>query len=223
MILNKDTIWIDLSLPVFSGSPVFPGQPSPTFFPWTTLDLHPNATTAFFMIEHTGTHLDAPSHFDAKGQSVDELPVDRFCGRCQTIDISQLTPGKNLSEKELLTVLTEQKIQILPDDIVLFYTKDDRRYGNEDYFQQYAGLSAEAAQYLVKQKIKGVGIDAPSIDHAPYDAHRVFLPAGVIIYEFLAHLEYLLGDEVFFCAFPLKFKKCTGSPIRAVAQVKKSS
>jgi len=220
MLSNVITLWIDLTLPVYNGSPVFPGQPSPIFFPWTTLDLHPNATTAFFMVEHTGTHLDVPSHFNKNGLSVEEIPVDRFCGRCRTIDISHFQPEKNLSKDELLRVVSQQRIDILPDDIILFCTKDNIRYGNEDYFRQYAGLSREAAQYLVDQKIKGVGIDAPSIDHEPYDSHRVFLPAGVIIYEFLTNLEHLLKKEAFFYGFPLKFNKCTGSPIRAVAQVK---
>lgn len=50
MLSNKNTTWIDLTLPVYNGSPVFPGQPSPTFFSWTTLDLHLNATTAFLWL-----------------------------------------------------------------------------------------------------------------------------------------------------------------------------
>lgn len=220
MLSNKNTTWIDLTLPVYNGSPVFPGQPSPTFFSWTTLDLHPNATTAFFMVEHTGTHLDVPSHFVKNGLSVEKIPVDRFCGRCLIIDISHFKPGESLSKEELQRTINEQGITVFPNDIVLFYTKDSIRYGHKDYFKHYAGLSGEAAQYLVEQKIKGVGIDAPSIDHAPYDGHRVFLPAGVIIYEFLTNLEYLLKKEAFFYAFPLKFNNCTGSPIRAVAQVK---
>ena len=216
MIIGNSTVWIDLSLPVFNGSPVFPGQPSPILFPWTTLEFHPNATTAFFMIEHTGTHLDGPSHFVPHAPSIDQIPVDHFCGRCHTIDISALSAG-SLSETQLKLVIKEQKIEIERDDIVLLHTGVDRRYGKEGYFENYVGVSAPAAQFLVDQKIKGVGIDAPSIDHAPYDAHRIFLPSGIIIYEFLTNLDQLVGRKTYFFGFPLKFEKCTGSPIRAVA------
>ncbi|MCX6090231.1 MAG: cyclase family protein [Candidatus Atribacteria bacterium] len=223
MPVPMNVSWIDLSLPVYAGSPVFPDQPSPTFFPWTTIDLHGNATNAFFMVEHTGTHLDVASHFVTGGEDVDKISVDHFCGRAVVLEVSGLSEKKEISAKEIENICNTGKIIIQEGDIVLFHTGDDSRYGKPEYFNAYPGLSSDAAWLLVSKRVKAVGIDAPSIDHVPYLTHRIFLSAGVIIYEFLTHLKQLLGQEVTFFGFPLKFVGCTGSPVRAVARIAGSS
>jgi len=33
------------------------------------------------LVEHTGTHMDAPLHFTVDGHSVNEIPVTDFCSR----------------------------------------------------------------------------------------------------------------------------------------------
>ncbi len=38
------------------------------------------AANRFTAAEHGGTHLDAPMHFSAGGQTVDQLPIQRFMG-----------------------------------------------------------------------------------------------------------------------------------------------
>jgi len=48
----------DLTLPLTTDIPVFPGQPPLSLLPWSDLKIHGSATNAFFMVEHTGTHLD---------------------------------------------------------------------------------------------------------------------------------------------------------------------
>lgn len=41
------------------------------------------------LVEHTGTHMDAPLHFTADGHSVDEIPVTDFVVPLAVVDISQ--------------------------------------------------------------------------------------------------------------------------------------
>ncbi len=61
---------VDLTLPLFSGCPVFPGQPEVVIFPWHTLEAHGHVTHALFLVDHSGTHIDAPAHFIAGGKTV---------------------------------------------------------------------------------------------------------------------------------------------------------
>src|SRR5690625_4631309 len=38
---------------------------------------------------HTGTHVDAPFHFDNDGETIDKLPLDSFIGKALVIDVSE--------------------------------------------------------------------------------------------------------------------------------------
>ena len=46
------------------------------------------AANRFATAEHGGTHLDAPRHFSAEGQTSDRIPVDRFVGDAAVVDVS---------------------------------------------------------------------------------------------------------------------------------------
>jgi kynurenine formamidase len=65
--------------------------------------------------------------------------------------------------------------------------------------------------------VKGVGVEAESIDEPPFPLHRLFLQAGVLIYENLTGVAHLVGKDILFFGFPLKISSATASPVRAVA------
>ncbi|MDK6028762.1 hypothetical protein QPL79_05245, partial [Ignisphaera sp. 4213-co] len=65
--------------------------------------------------------------------------------------------------------------------------------------------------------VKAVGVDAPSIDHEPYHAHKILLQNNVVIYENLTNLKEVVNKVFKFYGFPLKIYKGSGSPVRAVA------
>ncbi|MGQ9473660.1 MAG: cyclase family protein, partial [Candidatus Caldatribacteriaceae bacterium] len=154
---------VDLTLPIFSGCPTFPGQAQVVVFSWHDISLHEYRTNALFFMDHTGTHVDVPAHFLPEGKTVEEMGLDRFMGKTITIDLSPLV-GKGVVD------LPEFKNLFLPEKgteegaIVLLYTGMDALFGKREYFEKEIGISEEVAQFLVERKIKGVGIDAPSID-----------------------------------------------------------
>ena len=68
---------IDLSLEINANMQVFPGSPQPLFMKWTKYDMHSYESEIMMMSTHTGTHLDAPSHFVAHSESIDMIGVER--------------------------------------------------------------------------------------------------------------------------------------------------
>lgn len=108
--------------------------------------------------------------------------------------------------------------------MVLFYTGHyDRHYPNPEYLENYTGFSYEAAVYLIEEKgIRLWGADTPSPDRPPttnYPVHQHYKKTRVPHMENLCNLEKLFGREFMFYGFPLRVRKGSGSPIRAVAIV----
>ena len=101
----------------------------------------------------------------------------------------------------------------------MLYTGWSRHWGSPCYFRDYPCLSADAAQFLVDCGIALAGVDMPSVDRAPYPAHKVLLGAGVLIVENLANVEAISAEEFQLVVLPLKLVGREGSPVRAVAMV----
>lgn len=205
----------DLTLTLTSDTPVFPGQPPLSFVPWSNLEIHGNATNAFFMVEHTGTHLDAPAHFIEGGETIEKIPVERFGGEALVLDVSFYLGRGELRFSDFEDILGKDDIK--EGDIVLFYSGIDKLLKKPEYFTQGVYLTESIARFLIDKKVKGVGTDSPSIDSQPFLVHRLLLAQEIIIYESLTNLEKLRGKRVTFFGFPLKLQGCTGSPIRAIA------
>src|SRR5919107_1201301 len=68
---------IDLTMRITPSIRVFPGSPQPCFIPWSRFDLQGYDSEAMFMSTHTGTHVDAPSHFKPGLASIDMISSDR--------------------------------------------------------------------------------------------------------------------------------------------------
>lgn len=107
-----------------------------------------------------------------------------------------------------------------------WYKNWTNNYGveNQIYLKNNPGIGEDVAKYLTSKKIEIVGGDIPTIDSDadPLEkAHRVLLPAGVLIIENLANLDFLPPLGSFLIATPLKIKEGTGCPVRAFAFVPK--
>ncbi len=196
---RKGEAWVlvDLSRELSPGEATFPGDPPFLILPWHNLAIHGFSTQVLFFPEHLGTHVDAPRHFFAHALGAGELPLERFSGRAKALDTSCLP--RPLTRE----VLEAQGVE--EGDIVLFV-------GNPR-------LQEHEAWALLACGIKGVGVEAESVDEPPFPLHRLFLEAGVLIYENLTNVEKLLGKEAIFLGFPLKIPAGTASPVRAVGVI----
>jgi arylformamidase len=206
---------IDLSLEIDSKLQVFPGSPQPLFVKWTKYDMHSYESEIMMMSTHTGTHLDAPSHFVAHSQSINMIEVERLVCPALLLHLPR-------SANELITLDDLRDINEIDRGIsIVFRTGWHTMIRHKDYMRSNPGLSAAAAEFLAEKKINAVGIDGPSIDIGSdkhFSCHKTLLENGILIVENLCNLDSLKHKATFTLLIsPLKLKGASGSPIRALA------
>ncbi|HVN04993.1 MAG TPA: cyclase family protein [Bryobacteraceae bacterium] len=203
---------VDLSRPVGAGTPVFPGD-GPAGV--TILSAGEINLSRIDLSLHTGTHMDAPFHFFTGGETIDRVPLARCMGPARRIDLRRVAASGTIGPAHLLPhadVLRQARIAVLD-------TGWSQHWGAPDYFTDHPCLTGEAAQFLLDCSVQLVCVDMPSIDLAPYAAHRILLGAGVPIVENLTNLDAIGADAFELIVLPLKLAGRDGSPVRAVAMV----
>jgi len=218
MFIGNDLI-VDLTQTIEPSMPMFPIDPQPIIYPWTTIEAHGFATNALFMVEHTGTHIDAPSHFIKNKASIDKIDLERFHGRARILNLTDFGERGLIRSRGIKNA--EHGNKIAKNEIVLIRTDWDRNWRSKKYASLNPGLSADAAQDLVKKRVKMVGIDTPNIDcDSKFPVHNMLLGAEIPIIENLANLRKVPQNTFEFAAMPLKIERGTGSPVRAIAIVR---
>ncbi|MGC2385458.1 MAG: cyclase family protein [Nitrososphaeraceae archaeon] len=195
---------------------VFPGSPQPSFIEWSKFEIHGYSSEVMFLSTHTGTHIDAPSHFIPDSRTIDKIKVSRFVSRSILIKIP-----KKADQQITLNDIINCKIHA--NDTVVFATGWEKRFKNDNYMINNPGLSLDAAEYLVSNRVNAVAIDGPSIDRGidnNFDIHSALLSNDIPIIENLCNLEELSSVKSFtLIVNPLKLVGASGSPVRAIALV----
>jgi len=196
------------------------------------------AANRFTTAEHGGTHLDAPRHFSATGQTVDEIPVDRFVGDAVVVDITAkcaANPVYEITADDLVAWEAEHHRQLV-DVIVLLKTgwasrwPDRKAYLGTDLRGAegvanltFPGLGPEAAKWLAEhRRVKAIGIDTASIDHGPsthFLSHQVLCGANIPVIENVAALDAVPATGGFVVALPMKIAGGSGGPVRIIARL----
>jgi kynurenine formamidase len=220
--------WVDLSHTLEEDIPAYPtharfGKILYESYEYGDVARHYGLT----MSEHTGTHMDAPLHFISEGPAhygTDEIPLHRLSGRAATIEATDLG-GDDLLTVGRIEAWEEEHGYIKAKDRVLLRYGWDSRWATgpqgRRFLEDWPGLSAEAAEYLVGKGVSLVGCDTLAIDAAvstENPAHYALLGNEVYIVENLKNLDRLPPFCLFF-ALPLKIRGGSGSPVRAVALV----
>jgi arylformamidase len=206
---------VDLTHAFSNGMPVFPGLSEPSFDPIATVEADGYAMTSYRMLNHIGTHVDAPAHQIAGGDSLDDIGLDRLVADAVTIDVSHRDPHGAVT----LAELEPQLDRVRPGDIVLFYSDNARNYGTDAYWTGWSYPDAEAARALIDRGVSAVGFDGPSadpVDSTTFDLHRVWLGAGRMILENVNNLD-LLPARVPIVVAPMKVAAANGAPARIFA------
>jgi arylformamidase len=195
---------------------VFPGSPQPSFIVWSKFEIHGYSSEVMFLSTHTGTHIDAPSHFIPDSRTIDKIKVSRFVSRSILIKIP-----KKADQQITLNDIINCKIHA--NDTVVFATGWEKRFKNDNYMINNPGLSLDAAEYLVSNRVNAVAIDGPSIDRGVdnnFNIHSALLSNDIPIIENLCNLEELSSVKSFtLIVNPLKLVGASGSPVRAIALV----
>ena len=161
---------------------------------------------------HTGTHLEAPSHFVPGGLSMDSVDLSVLIGPAEVVRIY----GRSVitaADLEHANIPAQTERVLLQTDNTRF-----RRLQDGVFHQDYAGLAPSGAEWLVHHGARLVGIDYLSI--GPYgpvntETHRILLGAGVVIAESLV-LDKIPPGEYTLLALPPKFSGLEASPCRCL-------
>ena len=202
----------DITLTLSDEIPTWPGDPKFSMERFDKIEAGDNTnTTRFEMSAHTGTHVDAPYHFINHGKGVDQLSLKILTGRVYVLHLPNI---------DVVTAADLEKADIPPRTRRLLIRTRNSEYwakGVKEFRTDFVGLTADAADYLVKRGVKLVGVDYLSV--APYKqsrpTHEILLRANLIIVEGLNLAEVAQGRYMLYC-LPLKLKGADGAPARAI-------
>lgn len=218
---------IDLSQEIYQGMPVFPPHQKTMIFPNMSHEESKRklgfefATNNLIINEHGPTHSDAVYEYDPHGKTIDEMPLEYFYGPAVCLDVSHISPDEFITKRDLEQALDKARLHIDKGDIVLLYTGHyNRSYGTEEWLTRYTGLDCQAAEWLAQLGVVNIGVDSPSIDKPDDDSfagHLICRKYAITNTENLCNLEQIAGMRFLYFGLPLKIRKGTGSPVRAVA------
>ncbi|WP_259780631.1 cyclase family protein [Aestuariispira ectoiniformans] len=86
---------IDLSQPLYPDMPVYPGDPAVGMPVVHTMESHGWVLRELTMGSHTGTHVDAFAHMVEDGAALDDIPLERFCGKAIAIGPEDDIPDRS--------------------------------------------------------------------------------------------------------------------------------
>jgi len=180
------------------------------------------------LIEHTGTHIDAPSHFGEQLASLGEIPVEDLVVPLAVIDISARTARSRDAQVEPADILAwERRHGRLPGGCCVAahsgwdpFAESARNQAERAHHS--TGFGIEAARMLAEtRRVKGIAVDAMTIDSGPhvpaYPVHQFWLRSGRWGIEGITNLKAVppVGALLVVGAAPIA--DATGMPIRAIA------
>jgi len=200
-------LW-DISPCVAPGFPVFPGDAAFSLrWTWRIGPGCPVNVSELTMSPHTGSHADAPLHYDEHGASIGEVPLEAYLGRCRVIDATGAAPLVQAAQ-------ISPHLRGAPPRILL------RTYARVPHAWDaaFTAVAPAAIDLLQEHGVRLVGIDTPSVDpeaSKTLDSHQRLRAHGMAVLEGLVLDEVPPGDYELI-ALPLKWRGIDASPVRAV-------
>ena len=200
---------IDISWPISDAATEYKDKKSIAFEQLKTFDTDGVRESSFCMNSHTGTHVDAPSHFLKDGKTIDEMHLDRLMGKAVLLDL--LTIGDAITEDDL------HGYEIEDGDIVLLRTSNSACAPTDPFANDFVYLDPSGAHYLAQKHIKAVGIDYLGIERGDpeHRTHTTLMQADIAIIEGL-RLGHVQAGTYFFICLPLAIIGPEAAPARAI-------
>lgn len=207
------TDWIDISVPIRTGMPHWPDNPPIVVEKIMDMDHGAAANVSKMSLGvHTGTHVDAPSHFTPDGPGVDALPLDALVGVARVIQI----------HGDAVTVADLEAANITRGERILLKTRNSpAAWQRPDFVENAVALTAESATWIAKRGVMTLGIDYLSVGSYAADngepVHHALIDAGIIMIEGLDLTAITPGVYDLVC-LPLKIADADGAPARAIVR-----
>lgn len=210
---------LDLTMPFSEKTIPVPGHPCPRLEPLTTLERDGVRNTMMTFSIHTGTHIDAPSHFVEDGATIDEIPIDRFRRPGVCLDLRNMAePGSPITLEHLEKAGFDQS-NIEGTILMLASGWSDRAWESEKLYEMNPYLAEDASEAIAEVRPSALGLDFAVDDTKPWPNHHILLGAEVLLIENLMRLPELPKDGFEVTAYPLKLVGENGGPTRVVAEL----
>lgn len=199
-------IW-DISQTLRPGLPVWPGDTEFAVEPtWQMADGAPVNVARVSMSTHSGTHADAPLHYDAHGADIAAVDLAPYLGECLVIDACGVHGAIGIGDLPPLDGTTR----------VLLRTY--AAFPHDRWDEGFIPIAPETIEWLAAQGVRLIGTDAPSLD--PQDsktmaAHHAVRAADMRILEGLV-LDAVPPGRYELIALPVKIAGGDAGPTRAV-------
>ena len=205
----------DVTVPVSNELPAWPSDPAVEITDFRTLSAGDGANVSMLNFgAHTGTHVDAPAHFIEGAGKVESLSLDALIGDATVIEVPE--------DVHAIEVEFVKKHYVVGTERLLFKTRNSAFWSEPEpqFHTDFTYLDLAAAEWLVEQGIKLVGIDYLSIEKyasARHETHLALLSRGVVILEGLNLSGIVAGKYELIC-LPLRLRSTLGdgAPARVV-------
>lgn len=210
---------LDENIPSWSGECGFSNK--------IIIDYADCSPDAKFRVQHInmhagmGTHMDAPAHCIPNAATVDMLQLSDLIVPCVVIDVSLFSHERYTVSVHDIKNFEKKHQKISPGSFIVIRTGWERFWHQPEQYRNnhvFPSISGEAAEYLLQQKIVGLGIDTLSPDRPDdgYLVHTTLLGAGKYIIENVANAIQLPPIGGFIVVLPIKIKGGTEAPMRLI-------
>jgi kynurenine formamidase len=217
---------IDDKFPTYFGAP---GIEMESMFKFADAGFNANR---WLLVEHTGTHMDAPLHFSKDGASADEIPVEQLVVPLAVVDVAakaaedadyRLSPDDLKAWESANGEIPQGACVAMNSGWDRHVTSDKFRNADSDGVMHFPGFHAEAADFLMKEReVVGMAVDTLSLDHgksADFQTHYMWLPSGRWGMECVANLGSLPAAGATLVAGGPRIRGASGGPSRLIALV----
>lgn len=206
--MSGPQIW-DISQRLGARTPTWPGEPGVQVSRHVEIaDGNPVNVGAVTMGLHSGTHADAPVHYDPDGLSSAESALEPYVGPCVLLDVSKAASRVEIADVDWASVEGETR--------VLFKTY--ARFPHSAWDEAFCAIAPEVIVRLREAGVNLVGSDAPSLDpqeSKTMDAHHEIAKGDMRILEGLVFDDIPAGRYELI-ALPLALEDADASPVRAI-------
>ncbi len=199
---------IDISRRLEKGVPTWPGDTTFAYeVSWSKEQSGSVNVGKLTMSIHTGTHIDAPFHFDNDGKRTIDLPLEVYIGRARVIDVSGLS-----------SIGAEDLMRYDLDGVTRLLLRTGSWIDPGQFPADICYLRPDIAPFLAEKGVRLIGVDVPSVDpldskelsaHHGLHTHDIFILEGI-------QLDHVEPGDYELIALPLPLADADGSPVRAV-------
>lgn len=217
---------VDLTHTLTPDFPTFQGVSQLQIETLQTLATHGANVRKWLLVEHTGTHIDAPFHFSDR-DTAELIPAENLHGPLAVVDIrskAENNPSAQLTLDDLKG--WESKNGPIPRGGIVAMNSGWDAYVKTDKFRnamRFPGFHVEAVEFLLEERdVKGICVDTLSLDFGQdirFAVHYKWLPTNRWGMECVANLGQLPAKGAHVVVGGPKIAGATGGPSRVIALI----